>query len=73
MTLEKQLRAKLGVDKKSEVGFEIQYGHTETHIVLNFGQLIDNLTMTLQQAQDMEKTLGKVRAVLKKHQEKKNV
>ena len=65
----KQLREKLGV----QTDFQIQYMHSDDHVIVGFGRQIDNLTMRVDQVDEMIKVLGEVRDALIKHQQgKKN-
>ena len=74
MSMAKQLREKLGVDKAPEnIDFSIQYTHTDTHMFMMFGRMIDNLSLTVEQIDDVIKVLGELRAAFVKHQESKNV
>ena len=76
MNMAKQLREKLGVTNPAQgkVDFQIQYGHTDTHIVVMFGRMINNLTLSVEQLDDMLKSMNEVRAALVNHQKgKKNV
>ena len=74
MNMAQQLREKLGVNSKKTPGlidFKIEYAHTDEHVMAMFGHKIDNLTMTVEQLDEMVKVLGEVRAALLKHQKEK--
>lgn len=74
MNMAQKLRQQMGIGKTPvKINFEIKYAHTDTNIVVVFGQSIDNLTMTVEQCESMIKMLGEVHAAFVKHQESKNV
>lgn len=54
-----EFRKKLGIDGMKK--FEMKYGFTEDHIVVQFGTPIDNLTMSLENTDAMLATLTECR------------
>ena len=73
MSMSKQLRKKLGVDKQERINFQINYSHSDTHMHMTFGRMVDNLAFTVEQIDEVIRVLGKLRAAFGKHQESKNV
>jgi len=76
MSMEKQLREKLGVDRKANedsINFTINYTHSDTHMHMVFGRMVDNLTFTVEQIDEVIRVLGELRAAFVQHKENKNV
>lgn len=73
MNLAQKLRAQLGATQPLD-HFRTDHGITDTHIFCKFGKPIDNLTMTLEQCDEMIAAMQFCRAkFIERQEEKKNV
>lgn len=67
MNMAKKLREQLGVGKSQDKVLNVQYAHNGEQIVVMFGVDVNNLTMTVEQCNDMIKALQGSRDALMKH------
>jgi hypothetical protein len=63
-----QKRSNRMVQKTENIPMQIQYGHTDTNVVIQFSQPVTNLTPTIEQARAMCAAIENSVKLLEEHQ-----